>query len=665
MLHGPGGLLATPGLGTSKRKSRRGTWGQRLKAAADPQERSEIARRAALARWGKYSPGSRTARGPQLSKQPKLSAPKAPAAPKKGRAAAGGKKKGGGRATDPAKAQRQAEDRAYQLQRRQQIQQDRADRIKQREQREMERKVQQKLREEERRKKQEEAKQKKGGGGKGKQEKQPTPEQQAREARRAEAEARRERAAAERQAAQQQRLNDSIDAFSAGVRLRPTQVEALIDAGLAQRNGPMVELTDAGRTVAARKKEAGGTLTVYKDASGRARWIAISTTAYYDRDREVLPIAVLDADSQRMTATKQYGPLRWWHVGEPNALDPAAPWGTGLDLGMCDYSAQIGTHRIESGTFNDPAVAERIRQTADQYELSPGFFHTADQPGPDGAFRAIHTFERSLVPIRHGRASNLYTALTVKEQRMDPKEIERRLKAMGDALGLTPEQLAGYAGRIQQTDKSAQRQGVAFKSAQQPAPAAPAPQPVYTAPDGSLFLVQNGQAVALKAAMLPEAKAEPAMAMPAPTPAEVAADVVEDEEIEGEETYVGDMTAPEFEALLMRSFTAAIQQFGGDLQTRMAAMDEQMKALGYSRKEADAIRQQIGALEQRLKELTSDQPATGLTPDIEAALKSAGPQNPANPAGPQIPLDDPIKATAMAAWGELYGLQPQPVRLPQ
>lgn len=663
MLHGPGGLLATPGLGTSKRKSRRGTWGQRLKAAADPQERSEIARRAALARWGKYSPGSRTARGPQLSKQPKLSAPKAPAAPKKGRAAAGGKKKGGGRATDPAKAQRQAEDRAYQLQRRQQIQQDRADRIKQREQREMERKVQQKLREEERRKKQEEAKQKKGGGGgKGKQEKKPTPEQQAREARRAEAEARRERAAAERQAAQQQRLNDSIDAFSAGVRLRPTQVEALIDAGLAQRNGPMVELTDAGRTVAARKKEAGGTLTVYKDSAGRPRWIAISTTAYYDRDREVLPMAVLDADSQRMTATKQFGPLRWWHVGEPNALNTAAPWGAGLDLGMCDYSAQIGTHRIESGTFNDPAVAERIRQTADHYELSPGFFHTADQPGPDGAFRAIHTFERSLVPIRHGRASNLYTALTVKEQRMDPKEIERRLKAMGDALGLTPEQLAGYAGRIQQTDKSAQQQGVAFKSAQQP-PAAPAQ--VFSTPDGTMYLVQNGQAVALKAAMLPEAKAEPAMAMPAPTPAEVAADVVEDEEIEGGETYVGDMTGPEFEALLMRSFTAAIQQFGGDLQTRMAAMDEQMKALGYSRKEADAIRQQIGALEQRLKELTSDQPATGLTPDIEAALKSAGPQNPANPGGPPAPID-PVQATAMAAWPDIYpGFQPTPVRLPQ
>lgn len=727
-VHGPGGLLATPGLAVPRRKSRKGTWGgQRLKAAADPQERSEIARRAALARWGKYTPGSRTARGVQLSKQPKLTAPKPAAAPKKGRAAGG--KKGGGRATDPAKAKRQAERDAYTQMRREQIQQDRAERQKRQQEREMERKVQQKLREEEKRKRDEEkGKKGGGGGGKGKGDKQPTPEQQAREARRAEAEARRERAATERQAAQQQRLNDSIDAFSAGVRLRPTQVEALIDAGLAQRNGPMVELTNAGRKVASRSKEsqrskaygrpagsaaatsavdgrarrahpeahhvrpdvraavrprgtgtpghvdhqqvggsarpAGadqglGSLTVYKDAAGRARWIAVSTTAYYDRDREVLPIAVLDADSQRMTATGKFGPLRWWHVGQPNALDPTAPWGPGVDLGMCDYSAQVGTHRIESGTFYDQAVAERIQQSAKDFELSPGFFHTEDQPGPDGVFQAIHTFERSLVPVRHGRASNLYTALTVKEQRqMKPDEVQRRLKAMGEALGLTPEQVATFAQQIAQTDKAAAQQGVTFKSA--------GAQPVYSASDGSLFLVQDGRAVALKAAIMPEAKAD---MMPAPTPAEVAADVVEEEIEEDTGLLVGDMTMEELGDMLIRSFTTAIQQFGGDLQTRMAAMDEQLKTLGYSRmkeaQEADAIKAQIATLEAKLKSLTEDQPANTLSPDIEAALKSAGPQTPTNPATPQIPIDDPVRATAMAAWPDIYpGFQPTPVRLP-
>ena len=79
-----------------------------------------------------------------------------------------------------------------------------------------------------------------------------------------------------------------------------------------------------------RRKEA---FTVYKAADGTPRWLARSTTAYRARDGEILSVAALDADSQRMTATKQYGPLRWWHVGRPDPANPGAPWGPGLDLG--------------------------------------------------------------------------------------------------------------------------------------------------------------------------------------------------------------------------------------------------------------------------------------------------------------------------------------------
>lgn len=165
---------------------------------------------------------------------------------------------------------------------------------------------------------------------------------------------------------------------------------------------------------------AGKSFTVYKDHTGAHRWLARSTTAYRDRDREILSTDALDRDSQRMTATKQFGPLRWWHVGLPDPFDPVQPWGPGLDLGDCDFSIQIGRTRVESGTFKSEAIGRRIAATADQYELSPGFFHPVDEPAPDGVFAQIRTFERSLVPTRYGRASNLFTGLTVKGDPYDP-----------------------------------------------------------------------------------------------------------------------------------------------------------------------------------------------------------------------------------------------------
>jgi hypothetical protein len=81
---------------------------------------------------------------------------------------------------------------------------------------------------------------------------------------------------------------------------------------------------------------------VFKDHTGRHRWLARTTTAYEDRDKEIIEAAALDADSQRMTEHKQFGPLRYWHVGQPDPFDTDRPWGPGLDIGDCDYSSLIG-----------------------------------------------------------------------------------------------------------------------------------------------------------------------------------------------------------------------------------------------------------------------------------------------------------------------------------
>lgn len=426
--------------------------------------------------------------------------------------------------------------------------------------------------------------------------------------------------------------------------------------------------------------------TVYKDASGTHRWIARSTTAYRDRDKEILPIAVLDLDSQRMTATKQYGPLRWWHVGRPDALNPAAPWGAGLDIGTCDFSMQIGRTRVESGTFKDAEIARRIAATAYSYELSPGFFHAADQPDASGIFHSIHTFERSLVPIAYGRASNLFTGLTVKEHTtMDAAEQERRFKAAIEQLQLTPEQAATFAAGLVATDKAASttpdpatgQPGVAYKSDQSPTgfmdvlrrwvgagddpplttTKTEEPLPVASPPDPLLH------AIAAQTAQIADLTSTLKAAMEAPIEEEVAEEeiVTEEEETPTEDAggaTIGDMTAQQFSELLGAVLAQALAGAMGGISDKVAQLDNEMKGMGYTRvkeeqEKADkiaALKAQIDQQQSQLADLLGDQPA------ISPVRPSQDPNNilqglkDADPAQPEFAFAD-ISA-------HLFGQQP-------
>lgn len=142
-------------------------------------------------------------------------------------------------------------------------------------------------------------------------------------------------------------------------------------------------------------------LTVFKDAQNEYRWVVTASNAFIDKDRQIISRAALQADVERTDqfATKDYGPLRWWHVGVPD--------GPGLDIGTCDFRMLHGKMLIESGTFKTPALAEAVKQVADQLEVSIGFKHAASEPDTSGIFHSIKTFERSLLPS--GKASNLLT----------------------------------------------------------------------------------------------------------------------------------------------------------------------------------------------------------------------------------------------------------------
>lgn len=709
-LHGPGGLLGTPGL-RAPRKGRK--WGVRLKA-------KQIVGNLYRGDTGQFQAGgastpagAKPVRGSVLSKQPKPTTrlkPTTAPAPKKG---GGGKKPVGAKPKDPAVAARQAqrdqeraEDREQRQADRAQRRQDRQARIAKQQQRERDRLANDMQRAADEAKKKLEPKGGGGGGGK----KTPTDdekraeqakqrqqtalstasqvgisasdladlrtaaesggasslvlaklgllgadgqatdqgrralsalergdvrqyqaalqdaksrigrEQGARD-RKAQADSKRSAAATERSAKQQRQIERLKRRALSGGRLSDTQIGQLQDAGVIAADGRWKSFA------------------VFKDHAGAHRWIARTTTAYRDRDGEIISTAALDADSQRMTTTRQFGPLRWWHVGAPDPLNAAAPWGPGLDIGDCDYSVVIGRTRVESGTFKSAEIAEKMARVADDLEMSPGFFHPDDHPGADGVFTAIRTFERSPVPIRYGRASNLFTGFTVKEHRMDATEMERRFKAMISELKLTPEAAEGLAAGLVATEKAAA--GIAFKSA------AATPEEITI----------GGVVYTLKAALEPPPEDDPAV-----TVETQAADDLEvtDLEVDADgaaDAFIGDMTPDAFKALLAELLAPVLKI--QDMVKSMGDMHGELKGMysGQATKEAGltaeltALKAQHQQLAIKIAQIEGDQPAVVLSADVAAALKSAGPSAPATPDDPEATeaLNDPSRPFAQIA----------------
>jgi hypothetical protein len=386
----------------------------------------------------------------------------------------------------------------------------------------------------------------------------------------------------------------------------------------------------------------GKSFVVLKDAHDQLRWISRTTTAYQDRDGEILSTEALERDSQRMIATKQYGPLRWWHVGTPNPLDTTAPWGPGLDLGMCDYNILIGRTLVESGTFKNATIARQVAAIADRLEMSPGFFHAIDQPR-NHVFTDIRCFERSLVPLRYGRASNLFTGLTTKEHHMDMDEMERRFKAAITELGLSPAQASDLGAQLVATEKAAQGQGIAFKSS--------------TAPEE---ITLNGQTYTLKAAPPPVDVVDEEVMAADLTPGEPEGDEVSAES-DGE--FVGDMTPDAFFARMAEVLAPVLKV--QDMHKSISDMVGELKSLtgGVATKDAShaeelvALKAQQTDLTKRIVIIEGNQPATFLPEELAHALKSTGPQVlEGSKPGPVVPTDPsrPLAALGAATFPLLY-----------
>ncbi len=207
---------------------------------------------------------------------------------------------------------------------------------------------------------------------------------------------------------------------------------------------------------------------IYKQVNGKSRWVLLSTNSYMDRDGEIISQKAQEADVERMNETKQFGPLRLWHMGYPDVVTKEA--GPGVDVGDCDYAQMFGRVRVESGTFRDERIAAAIKGRADQWAGSIGFLHPLDQPDRNGVYTDSYTFERSLLP--RGKASNYLTPLAaiVKENEMTTtkEKIDQLTSLLGDAA------LAdAVLKQAETTEKAALERGLKFKQEAPPVEGSP------------------------------------------------------------------------------------------------------------------------------------------------------------------------------------------------
>ncbi len=393
-------------------------------------------------------------------------------------------------------------------------------------------------------------------------------------------------------------LRSAAQALSEGADVSEEQLDQLITNGLVKLNkdGDPV-LTAAGQRASLKS------FTVIKSSDGTPdRWLAITTSAYEDKDREIISTKAIARAVALGDQTGQRGPLRFWHV-------------PGLDIGDCDFQAQGGPggrFLIEGGTFRSKAFAQLGQTLADQgYQMSPGFVHQRDQPRA-GVYDDIVIFERSAVP--NGRAANHYTTLTAKEDKVltPEKAAEYRTKAKDnpEALALLDTLLATTA----KEDATAQDAKIAYKDA----------------PEWAQAMFTRLDAMDERFKAFPPAAAE-----------EVAEEVVTEEADDGMEMEAEDagMDDAAFAQMIAQAVIQAITPLL-DIEKKMAGHMADLKSTlgGVAQQKDDATQAataaqdaQIAALDAKMKELTGDLPSSVMNGAANFYRPSQSPLTALNP----------------------------------
>jgi len=216
--------------------------------------------------------------------------------------------------------------------------------------------------------------------------------------------------------------------------------------------------------------DTGASLSVVKQADGKWRWVLASSNSFEDDQKETVSQAALERDVARADKEQDYGPLLWWHLdgqrdkeGNPRPL---------VRIGQCDFNAIHNHSLLESGTFDDPRVAQAVKEHAHELQVSIGFIYPQTEPDAEGVFHHIRRYERSLLPA--GAAANPLTAVPVVTKEGGDMGVmsEAKLKELETLVGKEPAAAAIQAMELAEQKAVEQRRA---QKAKDDAKAAPDP----------------------------------------------------------------------------------------------------------------------------------------------------------------------------------------------
>lgn len=352
--------------------------------------------------------------------------------------------------------------------------------------------------------------------------------------------------------------------------------------------------------------------TVNKQRDGRYRWAAVTSTAYLDRDNEIVSREALRGVVERGDRTGERGVLRWWH--EP-----------GIDLGTIDFQALHDNDRllVESGTFASPVVGEAVAAHQDDLGLSIGFWPGAGQPDTSGVFTDIRKFETSLLPKQ--QASNRFTNITI--QREEKGMRAEKINALRELLS-DDDTLQSLLASADNTASAASSSGLHYKNAD-----------TIVTPDGHEWQYSDGSFVAVPPPAEPEPEPEPTVKMTLPVSRDELAELIRSAVMAMMDSYTDRM------ADKMREGMEGYRMKAADvLQSELATLKEQ-------RAQAE---QTIAGLDARLKELEGEQPRAATSNGYRPTQDDSTVVGKAQQGAPQ---EDTLEHTVKDMMATLHGFQ--------
>ncbi len=215
------------------------------------------------------------------------------------------------------------------------------------------------------------------------------------------------------------------------------------DCAILCQEGFINKAISTVKSLFAKKKSVPDNMNFFTIKEGdRYRWVAVSSTAFRDKEQDIISVEAYEKDLERRSEEGDYGPLLFWHV-------PA-------ELGRCDYRMIEGVCLVESGLWNDDDLGEAARKAVEKdptyWGVSIGFLYNNATTDKDvqikgtrvrNLIKDIRTVERSVLP--QGSAASLFTMIASEpegEAQMDQKKKEalRKLLLNQDDLVDTVEQ---------------------------------------------------------------------------------------------------------------------------------------------------------------------------------------------------------------------------------